>query len=104
MIGLGTLINCAFVILGGLIGLLFGRALKADVQRVMTCACGLSTIFIGASGALARMLTLSGGSKPDSACCFSFPEPASLISLLMARTVCLCFSRRFGVRRICRIT
>ena len=61
MIGLGTLINCAFVILGGLVGLLFGRALKEDVQRVMTCACGLSTIFIGAAGALARMLSLSGG-------------------------------------------
>ncbi|MBR1408794.1 MAG: DUF554 domain-containing protein [Clostridia bacterium] len=62
MIGLGTLINCAMVLLGGAVGLLFGRAIRQEVQRVMTIACGLSSAFIGASGTLARMLALENGS------------------------------------------
>lgn len=60
MIGLGTLINAACVLLGGAVGLLFGRALKQRYQDIMICGCGLSTIFIGASGALSRILTVSG--------------------------------------------
>lgn len=61
MIGLGTFINCALVLLGGAAGLLFGRAIKEEVQHVMTVACGLSSAFIGASGTLARMLVPQNG-------------------------------------------
>lgn len=60
MIGLGTIINSAFVLVGGLLGFLFGKALKEDYQDIMVKACGVSTIFIGASGAFKHMLTIEG--------------------------------------------
>ena len=61
MIGTGTIINCALVLLGGMLGFLFGKKLKPSYQEIMTRACGLSTIFIGASGALKQMFTLVDG-------------------------------------------
>ena len=61
MVGLGTIINSAFVLFGGVLGFLFGKALKESYQDIMVKACGVSTIFIGASGAFKHMLTLSGG-------------------------------------------
>lgn len=61
MIGMGTIINSAFVLLGGLFGFLFGKALKDSYQDIMVKACGLSTIFIGASGTFKQMLTISDG-------------------------------------------
>ena len=61
MIGLGTLINSAFVLAGGALGFLFGKALKDSYQDIMVKACGVSTIFIGASGALRYMLVITDG-------------------------------------------
>jgi len=61
MIGMGTLINAVFVLAGGLLGFLFGKALKQRYQDIMIAACGLSTIFIGAGGTFKQMLTLTGG-------------------------------------------
>ena len=59
MVGLGTLINAAFVLFGGAMGFLFGKALKERYQDIMVKACGLSTIFIGASGAFQHMLLVT---------------------------------------------
>ena len=61
MSGTGTLINCALVLLGGVFGFLFGKKLKPSYQEIMTRACGLSTIFIGASGALKQMFSIVDG-------------------------------------------
>lgn len=61
MIGLGTLINSAFVLAGGLLGFLFGKALKDSYQEIMVKACGVSTVFIGAGGAFRHMLTITNG-------------------------------------------
>lgn len=61
MTGLGTIINCACVLLGGALGFLFGRALKERYQDIMIKACGLSTLFIGASGAFEHMLVIADG-------------------------------------------
>ena len=61
MIGMGTIINSAFVLMGGLLGFLFGKALKDSYQDIMVKACGLSTIFIGASGTFKQMLTITDG-------------------------------------------
>ena len=61
MIGLGTIINSAFVLAGGLLGFLFGKALKDSYQDIMVKACGVSTIFIGASGTFKQMLTVTNG-------------------------------------------
>lgn len=59
MIGLGTIINCAAIVAGGVLGLLFGRFLKEELQNALTIACGISTLFIGLAGAMEGMLTVT---------------------------------------------
>lgn len=61
MPGLGTIINAAAIVAGGLLGLLFGRFVKENVQDSLTKICGVSTLFIGITGALEGMLTVEGG-------------------------------------------
>lgn len=61
MAGLGTLINTAAVIAGGLAGLCLKNGLKKQTQDILMQACGLATIFIGASGALSKMLVITEG-------------------------------------------
>ena len=60
MPGLGTIINIAGILLGGLLGLCFGKLLKERHQQALTRVCGVSTLFIGISGALEGMLTVEG--------------------------------------------
>ena len=62
MIGLGTLINTAAIIAGGICGLLFGKLLKADHQDTLSKTCGIAVLFIGIAGALEGMLTVEDGS------------------------------------------
>lgn len=58
MIGLGTLINCAGILAGGLLGLLLGRFVKDNVQDSLTKTCGICTLFIGLAGAMTGMLSV----------------------------------------------
>lgn len=60
MIGLGTIINCAAIIVGGIFGLLFGKLLKERVQETLQKANGICVLFIGIAGAMEGMLRLSG--------------------------------------------
>lgn len=60
MIGLGTLINTGAVIIGGILGWLFGNFIKEQHQESLTIACGVSTLFIGIAGAMSGMLTANG--------------------------------------------
>ncbi len=61
MYGLGTMINTAAILAGGLLGALFGRFLSDSAQDTLTKVCGVSTLFIAISGALEKMLTLENG-------------------------------------------
>ena len=61
MIGLGTIINTAAILVGGLGGALFGRFLSESAQETLTKVCGVSTLFIAVSGALEGMLTVENG-------------------------------------------
>lgn len=61
MIGLGTIINTAAIIVGGLAGSLFGRLLNESAQDTLTKVCGVSTLFIAISGALEKMLSVDDG-------------------------------------------
>ncbi len=61
MIGLGTLINTAGIILGGLSGHFFGKLLKERHQTSLTTACGISVMFIGTAGAMQGMLSIDDG-------------------------------------------
>lgn len=60
MIGLGTVINTAGILAGGLLGLLFGKFLKESHQDTLTKTCGICVLFIGIAGALEGMLTMDG--------------------------------------------
>ena len=61
MIGLGTIINAATVIAGGLVGLMLKKGLKQRFQDIITQALGLSVIFIGISGALKEIFEVQQG-------------------------------------------
>ena len=61
MPGMGTIINTAAILLGGLFGGLFGRFLTDNAQETLTKVCGVSTLFIAVSGALEGMLTVENG-------------------------------------------
>ncbi|MDE6031006.1 MAG: DUF554 domain-containing protein [Oscillospiraceae bacterium] len=62
MPGLGTIINAAAIVVGGLCGLLFGRFLKERCQDTLQKTCGVCVLFIGIGGALEGMLTVEGAS------------------------------------------
>lgn len=59
MIGLGTIINSGAIILGGIFGLLFGKRLKEHYQQTLTMACGVCSTFIGLSGTLQNMFSVT---------------------------------------------
>lgn len=61
MTGLGTVINTAAIIIGGIMGLLFGKLINERVRTTLNMACGLSVLFIGAAGAFEGMLCVSEG-------------------------------------------
>ena len=58
MIGLGTIVNVLAVISGGFIGMFFNDGLKQRFQDILMKALGLSTLFIGVSGALKGMFAV----------------------------------------------
>ncbi|MBP3900793.1 MAG: DUF554 domain-containing protein [Blautia sp.] len=57
MPGLGTIINVAFIILGGTAGVLFGSRLKENIRETLLLANAVAVLFIGISGALQQMFT-----------------------------------------------
>ena len=61
MRGLGTLINVAAIIAGGVSGALFGKKLPERCRETMVIAAGICTMFLGGAGALARMLVIGEG-------------------------------------------
>ncbi|MBQ8815319.1 MAG: DUF554 domain-containing protein [Lachnospiraceae bacterium] len=61
MAGLGTIINVAAIIIGGLGGLVFGKLLTDRFQDTLIKALGVCTMFIGISGTMEKMLTISDG-------------------------------------------
>jgi len=66
MVGLGTIINTLAIVLGGILGALFGRFLSESAQDTLTKVCGVSTLFIALSGALEGMLRVENGAVVSS--------------------------------------
>ena len=62
MVGLGTIINSAAIVVGGIFGLLFGKFMKERIQDTLLKACGVCVLFIGIAGAMEGMLKISGSS------------------------------------------
>lgn len=61
MTGTGTIINVAGIIIGGLAGLMFGKLMTKRFQETLTMACGICVLFIGISGAMEYMLSITDG-------------------------------------------
>lgn len=59
---MGTLINTIAIIVGGVLGMLFGNILKERHQQSLTMACGISVLFIGITGALEGLLVIENNS------------------------------------------
>lgn len=66
MHGMGTVINVIAVILGGLVGLLFGKRLKPRFQETLIGAIGVCVVFIGIAGAMEEMLLVNNGNLESS--------------------------------------
>ena len=60
MIGLGTIINVATIVLGGIFGHLFGRFMSENIQETLSKACGICVLFVGMAGAFEKMFAVSG--------------------------------------------
>ena len=58
---MGTLINIAAIIAGGLLGRFFGKRISEQFRDTLSKACGVSTLFLGITGALEGMLSVSDG-------------------------------------------
>ena len=61
MIGLGTIINSAAIIAGGLVGHFTGKLFKEEQQDSLNKTCGVSVLFIAISGAMQGMLKIENG-------------------------------------------
>lgn len=61
MAGLGTVINAAAIVAGGLLGLAGRRLLSDRLQEIIMQASALAVIFIGLAGALSKMLVFEQG-------------------------------------------
>ena len=61
MIGIGTLLNVAGIILGGFIGLICGKLITPQIQDTLLKANGICVIFLGLAGTLEQMITVQDG-------------------------------------------
>jgi uncharacterized membrane protein YqgA involved in biofilm formation len=59
MFGLGTIINFFAILIGGIVGALFGKILKESLQSTLVKTTGICVIFIGICGALEKIMTIS---------------------------------------------
>ena len=66
MYGLGTLINAAAIVIGGILGLLFGKLITDKIRDMLCKVSGISVMFIGIAGAMKGMLTIGEDGKISS--------------------------------------
>ena len=59
---MGTIINVVAIILGGIVGRLFGKILSERYQDTLNKVCGVSVLFIGIAGALEGMFVIEDNS------------------------------------------
>ncbi|MBR0462763.1 MAG: DUF554 domain-containing protein [Clostridia bacterium] len=60
MTGLGTIINSAAIVAGGVIGHFTGKLFREEQQKALNTACGVSVMFIAIAGAMQGMLHIDG--------------------------------------------
>ncbi|QQK06995.1 DUF554 domain-containing protein [Miniphocaeibacter halophilus] len=57
---MGTIINTALVVLGGIFGTYFGRKISKNIQESLMKIIGVAVLFIGITGTLQYMLVIDG--------------------------------------------
>ena len=57
--GFGTVVNVIGIILGGLIGLIFGKLLTKKLQDTLQMSCAVAVIFIAIGGTLSNMFKVN---------------------------------------------
>lgn len=62
----GTLVNCAAVIIGGLIGLLLKKGIKESYTVGINKSLGLAVLIIGLNGVISNMFTAENGALSSS--------------------------------------
>jgi uncharacterized membrane protein YqgA involved in biofilm formation len=65
MIGLGTIVNLAAIILGGIVGILVKKGLPESFKTTIMQSLGLAVMIIGISGALQGIFQVIEGNKLD---------------------------------------
>jgi uncharacterized membrane protein YqgA involved in biofilm formation len=58
MYGLGTIINTGAIIVGGILGILFGKLIKERHRDTLCKTCGVAVLVIGLAGALKGMFSV----------------------------------------------
>ena len=66
MIGLGTIINVAAIVAGGVVGLVGGKWLSERCQETLIRSMGVCVIVVGLAGALEQMLRVENGTLTTS--------------------------------------
>lgn len=61
MIGLGTIINVLAIVSGGCAGMIGGKWLSERCQQTLIRSMGVCVIFVGAAGAMEKMLVMKDG-------------------------------------------
>lgn len=56
---MGTIINTISIIVGGILGILFGKKLKEESQTAIIRSCAIAVIFIGIAGAIEGMISIT---------------------------------------------
>lgn len=63
---LGTIVNAAAVVAGGLLGLLFKKGMKPSLEESIHKALGVAVLVLGLNGIISSMFTVSAEGKPSS--------------------------------------
>lgn len=58
---MGTLINCALIVVGGVIGLIFKKAVSEEIEYSIQKATGVAVFVVGLCGILSTMLKSNSG-------------------------------------------
>lgn len=79
MPGLGTVVNVLAIIVGAVIGVLFGKKIGGSMRDSLTAVLGLCVMFVGGSGAVNGLLFTAGHEAlPD-----SYPTLMMIVSLVL---------------------
>ena len=60
MAGLGTIVNVGAILAGCLVGMLLKGGLPKRLQDTISSAVGLCVVFVGVTGAIQGLMTISG--------------------------------------------